>query len=166
VGVCVRGEVLPRVLRELPAAESPEGRAWAAFFARIGETIPPGSLVFADPYTGFQYAYPLDGIDVYFPVINPDFGANPNAWDAIAAYATGDAPTMLGTWCHAGGQRPARFFVDFGSPFSTHLERFSDFAALRDPVLLRTYVDAGAFVPVAGFPSSQDAPFVLYRLAC
>ena len=39
IGVCLRGELLARVLREAPTGESPEARAWAAFFASVGETL-------------------------------------------------------------------------------------------------------------------------------
>jgi len=42
VGVCVRGEVLARVLQELPAGESPEARAWTEFFARVGNALASG----------------------------------------------------------------------------------------------------------------------------
>jgi len=40
LGVCVRGEVLARVLQQgLPSGASPEGRAWADFFVTAGQTL-------------------------------------------------------------------------------------------------------------------------------
>jgi len=39
LGICVRGEVLARVLQEMPAGETPEGRAWAAFYVGIGQVL-------------------------------------------------------------------------------------------------------------------------------
>lgn len=47
-GVCGRGEVLARVLQELPAGSSPEGRAWAEFFTGIGSALAeePGAALY------------------------------------------------------------------------------------------------------------------------
>ncbi|MCL2811036.1 MAG: stage III sporulation protein AB [Clostridia bacterium] len=39
LGVCVGGQVLAHVLQELPAGESAEGRAWAAFYGGMGKKL-------------------------------------------------------------------------------------------------------------------------------
>ncbi|MCL2545180.1 MAG: stage III sporulation protein AB [Clostridia bacterium] len=39
LGVCVRAEMLAHVLQALPAGESHEARAWAAFFAGVGKAL-------------------------------------------------------------------------------------------------------------------------------
>jgi len=39
LGICVSGEVLSRVLIELPASESAEGQAWAALYGGAGKKL-------------------------------------------------------------------------------------------------------------------------------
>jgi len=64
LGVCVRGEMLARVLQALPAGESPEARAWAALFASIGKGLaekPGASLAEAweEAWTPATRAHPV-----------------------------------------------------------------------------------------------------------
>ncbi len=44
-GICVRGELLPKVLRAMQGGDSAEARAWAEFWMRLGEAMEDAPLV-------------------------------------------------------------------------------------------------------------------------
>lgn len=63
-GVCIRGELLTQVLKDLPVGTTREAQAWAAFFRCIGERLeadPGASLreVWGNAWTSAERMYPV-----------------------------------------------------------------------------------------------------------
>ena len=133
-------------------------------FAAISLVVGPNGLVFADPYTGFGYAYGLNNIHAYYSV--------GNLWPTAERkmvnndFHSGDAAQMTGALCSVMPQYDNRFVADFGVPYRDNYDSFEYYAAFRDEAVIAKYVETGALTLVDTYASGQNTPFKLYEVVC
>lgn len=133
-------------------------------FSQMGTVVPQQGLVFADPYTGFGYAYGMDDIAAFYPV--------GNLWPTRerrmveADFGSGDPDRMTNRLCTVMPGYGDRFVADFGAPYRDDYDHFKYYASFRDRGLIASYVAHDALTLVGEYPSGQDHPFALYQVMC
>ena len=133
-------------------------------FAAMKPVVGDDGLVFADPYSGFDFAYGVAGIAVFFPAGN--LWASGERLMVEDDFGSGDKTQMTGALCSVMPRYGARFVAYFGLPYRDDYDHFLYYAPFRDQNLIAGYVADGALTLVGEYPSGQAVPFALYRVAC
>ena len=133
-------------------------------FTAMKTVVGDDGLVFADPYSGFDFAYGLAGIAVFFPAGN--LWASEERLMVENDFGSGDKAQMTAGLCSVMPRYGARFVAYFGLPYRDDYDHFLYYAPFRDQNLIAGYVADGSLTLVGEYSSGQVTPFALYRVAC
>ncbi|GAA1689278.1 hypothetical protein GCM10009808_02710 [Microbacterium sediminicola] len=133
-------------------------------FEAIATAVGEDGLVVSDPMNGSPLLYPIEGIETFYPIINPPFvGAGQIYTDIVGAFASHDPAVMETALCALNPQGDV-YFLEMGpqSPEVIAYQYRGVYAPFHDLGALTTYVETGALVPVAG----DESLWELYRVTC